>query len=91
MKQKKSLRELAKEMGVSASYLSQVKHGKRPASQKVLSILGQNVKQNVRHKVDVEALTSYNQAKCQCSSGVEQRFRKPPVVGSNPTAGSIPD
>ena len=25
---------------------------------------------------------------CQCSSGVEQRFRKPPVVGSNPTAGS---
>ena len=24
---------------------------------------------------------------CQRSSGVEQRFRKPPVVGSNPTAG----
>ncbi len=36
MKQK-SLRQLARELGVSASYLSQVKNGKRPASQKVLS------------------------------------------------------
>ena len=36
MKQK-SLRQLAKELWVSASYLSQVKNGKRPASQKVLS------------------------------------------------------
>ncbi len=26
---------------------------------------------------------------CQRSSGVEQRFCKPPVVGSNPTAGSL--
>ena len=34
MKQK-SLRQLVKELGVSASYLSQVRHGKRPASQKV--------------------------------------------------------
>ena len=44
MKQK-SLRQLAKELGVSASYLSQVRHGKRPASQKVLSMSGQSVKQ----------------------------------------------
>jgi len=36
MKQK-SLRQLAKELGVSHSYLSQVKHGKRPASAKVVS------------------------------------------------------
>ena len=28
-------------------------------------------------------------AKCQCSSVVEQRFRKPSVVGSIPTIGSI--
>jgi transcriptional regulator with XRE-family HTH domain len=34
----KSLRQLAKELGVSHSYLSQVKHGKRPASDKVVSI-----------------------------------------------------
>ncbi len=36
MKQK-SLRQLAKELGVSRSYLSPVKHGKRPASVKVVS------------------------------------------------------
>ena len=36
MKQK-SLRQLARELGVSASYLSQVKNGKRPPSEKVLS------------------------------------------------------
>jgi len=41
----KSLRQLAKEIGVSVSYLSQVKNGKRPASQKVLS----NIKQNEVH------------------------------------------
>ena len=40
------MRQLASELDVSTSYLSQVKHGKRPASHKVLSILGQNVKQN---------------------------------------------
>ena len=33
----KSLRQLARELGVSHSYLSQVKHGKRPASSKVVS------------------------------------------------------
>ena len=38
----KSLRQLAKELRVSVSYLSQVKNGKRPASQKVLSIFKQN-------------------------------------------------
>ena len=36
MKQK-SLRQLAKELGVSHSYLSQIKHGKRPPSEKVVS------------------------------------------------------
>ena len=33
----KSMRQLAKELGVSASYLLQVKHGKHPVSAKVLS------------------------------------------------------
>ena len=42
---KHSLRQLAKELGVSASYLSQVRHGKRPVSQKVLSKISENVKQ----------------------------------------------
>ncbi len=46
----KSLRQLAKELGVSASYLSQVKNGKRPPSGKLLSrpayatLLSTNVK-----------------------------------------------
>jgi hypothetical protein len=34
---KTSLRELARQLGVSASYLSQVKNGKRPPSQRLLS------------------------------------------------------
>ena len=33
----KSLRQSARELGVSASYLSQVKNGKRPPSAKLLS------------------------------------------------------
>jgi len=35
----KLLRQLAKELGVSHSYLSQVQHGKRPASQKLVSMV----------------------------------------------------
>jgi transcriptional regulator with XRE-family HTH domain len=91
MKNKTSLRQLAKQLGVSTSYLSQVKNGKRPPSEKVLSNADirrmLTVKQNVKHEVDVAKSKSYNQLRCQRSSGVEQRFRKPPVVGSNPTAG----
>ena len=48
MKQK-SLRQLARELGVSASYLSQVKNGKRPASQKLTDSLSTlSVKQSVK-------------------------------------------
>jgi len=39
----KSLRQLAREIGVSESYLSQVKNGKRPPSQKVISKTGGSV------------------------------------------------
>ncbi|MFC1927979.1 helix-turn-helix domain-containing protein [Chloroflexota bacterium] len=42
MKKQKSLRQLAKELGVSASYLSQVKNGKRPPSEKVLSMINKS-------------------------------------------------
>ena len=38
MKQK-SLRQIASELGVSASYLSKVKTGKRPASERVKGVL----------------------------------------------------
>jgi len=39
MKKEKSLRQQARELGVSHSYLSQVLHGKRPASDKVAQAL----------------------------------------------------
>ena len=42
----KSLRQLARELGVSHSYLSQVRHGKRPASEKVVSKMVSSGKQN---------------------------------------------
>ena len=42
MKKQKSLRQLAMELGVSPSYLSQIRHGKCPASDKVLSKLLSN-------------------------------------------------
>jgi transcriptional regulator with XRE-family HTH domain len=45
MKKQKSLRQLARELGVSASYLSQVKSRVRPASQRLLNMLS-NVKQD---------------------------------------------
>ena len=51
-KNNRSLRQIAKELGVSASYLSQIRHGKRPASEKMLNILlfkqDESVKQNVK-------------------------------------------
>ena len=59
MKQK-SLRQLAKELGVSHSYLSQVRNGKRPASAKVVSKMVSNGKQNI---VDTYIINSYNERK----------------------------
>ena len=57
MKQQ-SLRQLAKELGVSASYLSQIRHGKRRASEKVLSMLS-SVKQAKDKTVDTIAPVDY--------------------------------
>ncbi len=75
----KSLRQLAKELGVSHSYLSQVKSGKCPASDKVVS----------SGLLDSDTLQSYNVREWQRSSVVEQRTHKPLVVGSNPSAASL--
>ena len=74
-----SLRQLAKQLGVSASYLSQVKNGKRPASDKVLS--NPDVKQllNVKqHEVDTRMSTSYNKRVLGNSLAVGQRTLDPP-------------
>ena len=80
--EKKSLRALAKELGVSHSYLSQVINGKRPASEKVLTTLLTSglIKSN---------FLQYNESTWQRSSVVEQRTHKPLVVGSNPSAATI--
>ena len=53
---KKSLRQVARELGVSASYLSQVMNGKRPASERVskalcIQMLSKSVKQTVKQKL----------------------------------------
>ena len=56
---RKSLRQLAKELGVSASYLSQVRHGKRPASDKLINVF-RNL--SVKRKFDVGTTINYNSA-----------------------------
>ena len=64
-----------------------MEQGKRPASQKLLSNRDVIELINVEHDVDADKSKSYNLFLRQRSSGVEQRFRKPSVVGSIPTAG----
>ena|GEM_PF-1493806 len=78
----KSLRALAKELGVSHSYLSQVINGKRPASEKVLTTL-------LTSGLIKSDFLGYNEAAWQRSSVVEQRTHKPLVVGSNPSAATF--
>ena len=87
MKQK-SLRQLAKELGVSASYLSQVRNGKRPASQKVLS----NVKQDRDALLDLYKATSYNNPSAgvaELADAADLKSAGAILVGSSPTLGII--
>ncbi len=87
MKQRISLKQLAEQLGVSASYLSQVRHGTRPASAKLLSnpdvIKLLKIKQNVRHEVDNAHSTSYNiNFRAEVAQAVEQRTENPRVPSS---------
>ena len=68
MKKQKSLRQLAKELGVSHSYLSQVQNGKRPASEKVNEAL------------EMVSMVS----KSEASSGLKIRRRNPCGFESHP-------
>jgi transcriptional regulator with XRE-family HTH domain len=81
MKKKTSLRQLARQLGVSASYLSQVRNGKRPASQKLLSNADirhmLTVKQNVKRDVDANKSKSYNMTSGSVAQVVEQGTHKP--------------
>ena len=51
----KSLRQLAKEVGVSASYLCQVKNAKRPPSERLLSspVYATLLSKSVKHLVQI--------------------------------------
>ena len=90
MKQK-SLRQLARELGVSASYLSQVKNGKRPPSQKVLSKMLSSSKQNTRLLLDVNLANSYNSTYAGVAEQADAADLKSAgviLVGSSPTPGT---
>ena len=74
-----SLRQLAKGLGVSASHLSQVESGKRPASDRLVNALGRlTVKQSVRQNTfDTYNVGSYNLKGLGISLAVGQRTLDP--------------
>jgi transcriptional regulator with XRE-family HTH domain len=74
--EEKSMRQLAKELGVSASYLSQVKNGKRPASVKLLSSIKHNFNPNIAsNKMDYYVQTTNGTP--GATRTPDTRFRKP--------------
>ena len=76
----KSLRQLAKEIGVSAAYLSQVNHGKVRMSPRVAKLLSSD-KQN---SIDETPKTSVNTAtRVYLKSSALKR-----LVGSRPSPGT---
>ncbi len=81
MKQK-SLRQLARELGVSHSYLSQVRYGKRPASDKLVSKMVSNGKQCGAAFLDTHTANSYNNFRAEVAQSVEQRTENPRVPSS---------
>ncbi len=89
MKQK-SMRQLAKEMGVSPSYLSQVRHGSRPASQKVLSKVLSKGNQNAAILLDPKINNSYNtrHRMSVVADAADLKSAGAILVGSSPTLGT---
>ncbi len=90
----KSLRQLARDLGVSHSYLSQVINGKRPASKKIAftlckeGFMGLSGKQMVSKygKQDLVEKTTemtYNEAASGSSSVVEHLLPKQRVASSS--------
>ena len=78
MRRQKSLRQLARNMGVSASYLSQVRSGVRPASQRLLNMLSSSDKK----LLDSDMANSYNNLCAEVAQSVEQRTENPRVPSS---------
>jgi transcriptional regulator with XRE-family HTH domain len=56
----KSLRQLAKELGVTHSYLSRVKNGKKPASDKVRDALNAFLHPEIKEPVEIKPLPDLN-------------------------------
>ena len=86
------LKDVAQKVGVSPSYLSQVRQGCRSPSEDLmlnLKQLGVEMKQIMKHDIDAKTTSSYNESVWQRSSVVEQRTHKPLVVGSNPSAATF--
>ena len=79
----KSLRQLARELGVSASYLSQVKNGKKKPSAKVLTKMLTSVNHN---EVDVRAYFGYNSGVTGESSSGRTADSGSVSEGSNPSS-----
>ena len=83
-----SLRSLAKRIGVSHTYLSQIKSGKRPASEKIAFML---FKEGISGKQVVSKFNTlvkpskipYNESASGCNSAVECLLPKQGVTSSN--------
>ena len=71
-----SLRQLAEEIGVSPSYLSQVINGKRPASSKVAEVLS---------NLDLNMLSNVKQSTFDRSGAVYYNFNR--VLGNRLAVG----
>ncbi len=89
--EQKSLRQLAKELGVSASYLSQVNHGKRPLSEKVAEVLsksGLDVKQFVKqdgHKIAENPITNRLRYRCATRASLAKSSSRNSTEGGTRT------
>ena len=82
----KSLRQLAKELGVSHSYLSQVKHGKRPVSAKMVSKMVSNGKQGGNQSAVLYDIITDTAELCSGSTGDFGSLSP----GSNPGSAATP-
>ncbi len=78
-----SLRQLARDLGVSASYLSQVKNGKKNASTRVLTKMLTSVNHS---EVDFRAYFSYNSVDAGESSSGRTADSESVWEGSNPSS-----
>ena len=81
----KPMKQLSKELRVSTSYLSQVKHGKRPASEKVLSKISEEIKQSLPEDTNNDTLIERG----PLAQLAEQLTLNQQVEGSSPSRLTI--